>query len=53
MDQAREWLRKKYGDALAEAVCVTNPGATLSGDDMYLPTADPQSSVRKWYEFWR
>ena len=29
MDQARAWLRKKYGDALAEALCVTNPGATL------------------------
>ena len=53
MDQARAWLRKKYGDALAEALCVTNPGAALSGDDMYLPNADPQSSVRKWYEFWR
>ena len=53
MDQARVWLRKKYGDALAEALCVTNPGATLTGDDMYLPNADPHSSVRKWYEFWR
>ncbi|MBZ5675278.1 MAG: exopolysaccharide biosynthesis protein [Acidobacteriia bacterium] len=53
MDQARAWLRKKYGDALAEALCVTNPGATLSGADMHLPDADPQSSVRKWYEFWR
>ena len=53
LDQAREWLRKKYGDALAEALCVTNPGATLTGDDMYLPSVDPQSSVRKWYEFWR
>ena len=53
MDQAREWLRKKYGDAMAEALCVTNPGATLTGDDMYLPNADPESSVRKWYEFWK
>jgi protein-tyrosine phosphatase len=53
MDQARESLRKKYGDALAEALCVTNPRATLSGDDMDLPNADPESSVRKWYEFWR
>jgi protein-tyrosine phosphatase len=53
MDQARAWLRKKYGDALADALCVTNPGAALAGDDMYLPAVDPQSSVRKWYEFWR
>ena len=53
MDQARAWLRKKYGEELAEALCVTNPGAALCGADMYLPDADPQSSVRKWYEFWR
>ena len=53
MDEARIWLEKKYGDALAEAVCVTNPGAALRGDDMYLPNADSQFSVRKWYEFWR
>jgi len=53
MDQAHAWLRKKYGDALAEALCVTNPGAALSGDDMHLPDAPAESSVRKWYEFWR
>lgn len=53
MDEARVWLRKKYSDALAEALCVTNPGAALSGDDMYLPNADSQFPVRKWYEFWR
>ena len=53
MDQARAWLRRKYGEALAQALCVSNPGAALAGDDMYLPTLDPQSSVRKWYEFWR
>jgi protein-tyrosine phosphatase len=53
MDQAREWLGKKYGDALAEALCVTNPGATLSGGDMLLPNADSDYSVRKWYKFWR
>ena len=53
MDAAHAWLEKKYGGALAEALCVTNPGAALSGDAMYLPNADSQLSVRKWYEFWR
>ena len=53
MDQARAWLRKHYGDALAEALCVTNPGATLSGAAMHLPDAGAEWSVRKWYEFWR
>lgn len=53
MDAAHAWLEKKYGGALAEALCVTNPDAALSGDAMYLPNADSQLSVRKWYEFWR
>jgi protein-tyrosine phosphatase len=53
MDQARAWLRMEYGEALAEALCVTNPGAALSGAGMHLPEAETESSVRKWYEFWR
>ncbi len=52
MDQARTWLRMEYGEELAEALCVTNPGAALSGEAMHLPDAT-ESSVRKWYEFWR
>ena len=53
MDRARQWLQEHYGSALAEALCVTNPRAALSGDAMDLPAVDPESSVRKWYEFWR
>jgi len=53
MDQAHAWLRKHYGEALAEALCVTNPGAALSGEEMKLPEADSATSVRKWYEVWR
>ena len=53
MDQAHAWLRKRYGDALAEALCVSNPAAALSGEAMHLPDTDTESSVRKWYEFWR
>ena len=53
MDQARAWLGKHYGNALAEALCVTNPGAALTGSAMHLPHAGTDYSVRKWYEFWR
>jgi len=56
MDQARAWLRMEYGEALAEALCVTNPGAALAGEPMRLlpdADADAECSVRKWYEFWR
>ena len=52
MDEARAWLGKQYSDALAELLCVTNPGAALSGAAMDLPDVEP-ASVRKWYEFWR
>ena len=47
MDAARAWLEEAYGDALAEALCVTNPGAALRGDHMHLPNVDSQFSVRK------
>jgi len=53
MDQARTWLRMEYGEALAELLCVTNPGAALHGREMRLPDSEAESSVRKWYEFWR
>lgn len=52
MDQARTWLGKQYGEAVAELLCVANPGAALSGDAMHLPD-ESASPVRKWYEFWR
>jgi hypothetical protein len=53
MSAAHTWVRDKYGEALAETLCVTNPGAALGGGDMHLPNADSELSVRKWYEFWR
>jgi protein-tyrosine phosphatase len=53
LDQARAWLRKHYGEALAETLCVSNPHAALTGHPMYLPDSEAGSSVRKWYEFWR
>lgn len=53
MDEARAWIRDKYSEALAEMLCVANPGAALGAGDMHLPNADSELSVRKWYEFWR
>jgi protein-tyrosine phosphatase len=51
MDKARAWLQKQYGDGFADALCVVNPGATLSGEAMHVPTRG-ESPVRKWYKFW-
>lgn len=53
MAPAHAWLQKEYGEAVAELLCVTNPGSALSGAAMRLPDEDRQSPVRKWYEFWR
>jgi protein-tyrosine phosphatase len=52
LDEAYAWLRERYGDASAEALCVSNPGATLTGEPMELP-ADGDEPVRKWYQIWR
>jgi protein-tyrosine phosphatase len=53
MDQARAWLQKHYGEALAEALCVTNAGAALTGENMHLPAAEANFSQPRWYQFWR
>jgi protein-tyrosine phosphatase len=53
MDQARAWLQKHYGEALAEALCVTNAGAALTGENMHLPAAEANFSQQRWYQFWR
>jgi protein-tyrosine phosphatase len=53
MNGAYEWLTKHYGQPLADALCVENPGATLTGGRMYLPAADEYSKPKKWYQVWR
>ncbi len=53
MDGAYAWLEANHGKALAEAVCVTNPRATLTGDPVDLPERAAPSASRKWYQLWR
>ena len=53
MDEARAWLQKHYGEVLAEALCVINPGAALAGESMDMPETGEKSLVPKWYQFWR
>ena len=53
LDRACHWVAEEYGDALAEALFVTNPRAVLSGiplDPSALEVAPPS---RKWYQIWR
>lgn len=53
MDTAYAWLETHYGKALAEALCVTNPRATLTGDPVDLPKRESPAASRKWYQLWR
>lgn len=53
LNGAYEWLKKQYGDSLAETLCVTNPKATLTGSSLELPDIDVVSQSRKWYQIWR
>jgi protein-tyrosine phosphatase len=53
MDEARAWLTENYGEPVATALCVTNPGAAVASEPLepVISAVDPGS--RKWYEFWR
>jgi protein-tyrosine phosphatase len=53
LDLAHAWLAAKYSEALADALCVANPRATLTGDPLEpLPEPIP-AEPRKWYQIWR
>ena len=52
MDKAYTWLSEQYSPELAQALCVDNPGAALTGEPMGLP-ADEAQPQRKWYQIWR
>ncbi len=52
MDAAHRWVTENYGEPLAEALCITNPGAALTGQPMLPPSAVP-AGARKWYQLWR
>jgi protein-tyrosine phosphatase len=51
LDSAYSWLSEQYSKELAQALCVSNPGATLTGEPMELP-APSGEPVRKWYQIW-
>ncbi len=53
LDKAYAWLAKRRGEAVAEALCVTNPRAALTGDVLNLDELDVTLDPRKWYHIWR
>jgi protein-tyrosine phosphatase len=52
MDAAHAWVTSHYSQHLADALCIDNPGATLTSGVMTLPPAEPARS-HKWYAFWK
>jgi protein-tyrosine phosphatase len=53
LDTAYAWLSERYGEAAAQALCITNPKATLIGDGLSIPERYEPRAIRKWYQFWR
>ncbi len=54
MDEAYQWLTERFGEHTAQMLCVRNPRAALTGDDLGLPdlTMAPPAP-KKWYQLWR
>jgi protein-tyrosine phosphatase len=53
LDLARAWVEDHYTEELAEALCVINPKATLTGESLGQVEAGSTSERRKWYQVWR
>lgn len=52
LDQACSWLAQNYGAATAEALCIANPRAVLTGERLPGIKEGVAPSKRKWYQFW-
>jgi protein-tyrosine phosphatase len=53
MDLAHAWLKENYGESVAEALCVINPGAAVNGVSLEPVITEVNRSPRRWYQFWR
>jgi protein-tyrosine phosphatase len=53
LDFAYAWVKERYGEERAQALCVTNPAAVITGDSLELFEEPSTSDPRKWYQIWR
>lgn len=53
LDLAYAWVKQHYGEERAEALCVTNPRATLTGESLEPVAVAATFERRKWYQIWR
>jgi protein-tyrosine phosphatase len=53
LDLAHAWIKENYGEEWAEALCVANPKATLTGESLEPLEVASTAERRKWYQIWR
>ena len=50
--EARDYVARRWGQARAETLFVTNPRAVIEGQDIELEEVDT-APPKKWYQIWR
>jgi len=53
LDLAFAWVKERYGEERAEALCVGNPRAAITGESLELLEMTSTPEPRKWYQIWR
>lgn len=48
LDDGFAWLKERYSEATATLLCITNPGAALTGDPMQATAHPPRQARRGW-----
>lgn len=52
LDEAYSHVSKRYGEARARRLFVTNPRAAITGEFLPARPAEDTTRRRKWYQFW-
>jgi protein-tyrosine phosphatase len=53
LDLAHAWVKGHLGEELAEALCVTNPKAAITGESLEPIKVALTPERRRWYQIWR
>ena len=52
LDEAYRYIAKNFAEPLAEKLCVENPRATLTGENVALQLTERSGRNKKWFQFW-
>jgi protein-tyrosine phosphatase len=53
LDLAYAWVKERYGEERAQALCVISPRAVITGESLELFDVTSTPEPRKWYQIWR